>query len=236
MWNLIIITAAAIILGIVINSLLSKVPKLKIVFQILLPIAIFALAFFLYKGIETPIEFEKKKAYRYEKVKQNLIDIRSAQNFYKQVNEKYAGNFDALIDFVKNDSLPLVKAIGSLSDSLLEAGWTEKRGIKEGVIIRDTIKISVLDTLFNKSYPIDSLRYIPFGGGAEFEMAESEILTGSNVKVKVFEAKAPFDIWLKGLDHQLIINLIAQRKVNELYYGLKVGSIEEANNNAGNWE
>lgn len=236
MWNLIIIAAAAIILGIFINYLLNKVTKLKIVFQILLPVAIFVLAYFIYKGIETPIEFEKQKAVRYEQVKLKLMDIRNAQVAYKQVHNKYAGNFDSLIHFVKTDSLSIVRAIGSLSDSLIEAGWTEERGIKEGVIIRETSKVAVLDSLFKKNYPIDSLRYIPYSGGVEFEMAEGEIETGSKVKVRVFEAKAPFKVWLKGLNRQLIVNLVDERKVNDLYEGLKVGSINEANNNAGNWE
>ena len=235
MLNYIIIAAAALILGFLINFLLAKMPKIKIVFQILLPVAILALGYYIYKGIETPIEFDKKKDYRYEIVKQNLIDIRNAQVFYKQVNGDYTDNFDSLITFVKTDTLTLIRAIGSLSDSLLEAGWTEERGIKEGIIIREPIKVAVLDTLFGKQYPIDSLRFIPFTN-KEFEMATGEIETASKVKVKVFEAKAPFRDWLEGLDHQLIVNLVDERKVNELYEGLKVGSIEEANNNAGNWE
>lgn len=236
MWNLIIIAAAAIILGIFINYLLSRIPKMKIVFQILLPVAIFVLAYFIYKGIETPIEFDKQKAVRYEKVVHKLIDIRNAQVAYRQVNGKYTDNFDTLIYFVKNDSLSIIRAIGSLSDSLIEAGWTEEMGIKKGIIIREATKIAVKDSLFKNNYPIDSLRYIPYSNGVEFEMAAGEIETGSKVIVKVFEAKAPFRVWLKGLDHQLIINLIDARKVNDLYEGLKVGSMVEANNNAGNWE
>jgi len=57
-------------------------------------------------------------------------------------------------------------------------------------------------------------------------------MTASQVEVQVFEATAKnFDI-LDGMDRQLIVNL------NDLkdFPGLKVGDIEEANNNAGNWE
>ena len=42
--------------------------------------------------------------------------------------------------------------------------------------------------------------------------------------------------FLKGLDDQLRINLNDQRRVQEKYPGLKVGSLTETNNNAGNWE
>jgi len=236
MTGLIIIAAASILLGIFINYLLVKVPKLKIVFQILFPIAIIVLGYYLYNGINTPIQFNKKMEVRYEKVKKNLIDIRTAQVAYKQVYGKYAKNFDQLSDFVKYDSIPIVKAVGSIPDSLLEAGMTERQAIKEGIIIRDTMRVAVIDAKFSKDYPVDSLRFIPFSDNVEFEMNAMKITTGSNVKVQVFEAKAPYAVWLKGLNHQLIVNLIDEKRVNEKYVGLKVGSLEEANNNAGNWE
>jgi hypothetical protein len=38
------------------------------------------------------------------------------------------------------------------------------------------------------------------------------------------------------MDRQLIINLIAEREDTERYPGLMVGSVENPNNNAGNWE
>jgi hypothetical protein len=58
------------------------------------------------------------------------------------------------------------------------------------------------------------------------------VLTGSKVKVKVFEATALNIEILHGLDKQSIINLNDLAK----FPGLKVGSLEEAVNNAGNWE
>ena len=46
----------------------------------------------------------------------------------------------------------------------------------------------------------------------------------------------PYKSLLRGLDEQLVVNEIAKRKDLELYAGLKVGDVEKANNNAGNWE
>ena len=235
MTSLILIAAASIVLGIFINYIITKVPKLKIVFQIFLPIAIIVLAFFLYKGIETPIKFNTQMKKRYEVVKQNLIDIRSAQVMYKSVNKKYANDFDVLLKFINNDSIAVVKAIGSIPDSLLNLGMMEAEAIQKGIIIREKNMIAVIDTLPITS-SIDSLKYIPFSNGQEFEMGAGEVLTGSNVKVKVFEARAHFNFWLIGLDRQLIINIIDEKKINDHFPGLKVGSLEEANNNSGNWE
>ena len=58
----------------------------------------------------------------------------------------------------------------------------------------------------------------------------------SGVDVPLFEASIPFDILLNGLNRQLVVNLNSQRKSTDRFPGLKVGSIEAPNNNAGNWE
>jgi len=41
---------------------------------------------------------------------------------------------------------------------------------------------------------------------------------------------------LRGLDPQLLVNFNADRQQKTGYAGLKVGSLEETTNNAGNWE
>ena len=56
------------------------------------------------------------------------------------------------------------------------------------------------------------------------------------LKVRVFEAKVPYDILLAGMDRQLVINYKETRQKITGYPGLRVGSLEEATNNAGNWE
>ena len=86
-----------------------------------------------------------------------------------------------------------------------------------GYLIRDTVRLSVIETVFNTNYNADSLKYVPFSKtGAVFTLAAGEIETASKVKVQVFEAvdTDPFD-------------------PNHI---LKVGSLTEATNNSGNWE
>lgn len=211
-----------------------------------LPVLIVVLAFFLIRGINTPIQFEKEKKIRYKAVINNLKDIRTAQLSYKDVYGKFTGSFETLIDFVKYDSIPLVRSLGSLPDTLNEQmaldlgiimtsipkGKTDEEVLAEGFLIRDTVKISVLDSIYPVGYPIDSLRYIPFTNNHEFKMGAGIVETGSKVKVHVFEAKAENFVILNGLNEQLIINMNEGKD----YPGLKVGSLEEATNNAGNWE
>jgi len=209
---------------------------MKTVIQIVLIIAIIALGYFCVDSIQRPIRFIKEHKVRSEKVINNLKDIRTAQVAYKSVNDKFTGSFDTLINFVKADSLKLVKKEGSLSDSLLEAGWTEEKALKVGMIKRDTLLVSVLDSLFGKKYPIDSLRFIPFTNDEEFAMGAGIVETGSGVKVQVFEAKVHNNVYLNGLEQQEIDNLSDKTLKLERYPGLKVGSLTETNNNAGNWE
>ena len=64
----------------------------------------------------------------------------------------------------------------------------------------------------------------------------STIKTVSGVNVPLFEANIPYNSLLKGMDHQLLVNLNYERIDQNRYPGLQVGSIENPNNNAGNWE
>jgi len=213
---------------------------MKKVFQILLAIAIVVLAFFAYQSIMKPIKFGKIKDQRYDRIIEQLKDIRKAEGAYKGVNGKYTGSFDTLINFIKTDSMPLIKSIGSLTDEQVEAGMTEKEAVQKGFITRDTIMIAALDTVFGKEYAIENLRFVPFTKGkTQFKLGAGVFVTGSNVKVQVFEAKiSNMDIFADIMDdyHEEILEENGNRIRLNKYPGLKVGSLEEANNNAGNWE
>lgn len=210
---------------------------MKKLIQIVLIVAALFITFLIYKSVQRPIEFKKAQEERYAVTITKLKDIRKAELAYKDINGKFTGDWDSLINFVKFDSLKLVKKYGMLTDSMIDAGLTEAKALKKGLIIRDTIKVGVLDSLFGKSYPIEKLRYIPVTDTvAEFHLGATVIETGSGIKVPVFEAKAHNNTILKNLDRQLVINMNDQRRTNQKYPGLKVGSLTETNNNAGNWE
>ncbi|NCB07858.1 MAG: hypothetical protein EOM73_06820 [Bacteroidia bacterium] len=210
---------------------------MRTIIQILLFIVAVVLAFFIYQSIQRPIDFDKAKKVRYDATIERLKDIRKAEEAYKGVYGKYTGSWDTLINFVMNDSVKNVRKVGELTDSMIEAKISEKKAIEMGLLIRDTIKENVLESLFGKDFDAKQLRFVPIQDTvAEFFLAASTITTGSGIVVPVFEAKVHNNIILKNLDSQLIINLNDQRRTNEKYPGLKVGSLTEAANNAGNWE
>jgi hypothetical protein len=216
---------------------LIKTIKMRTVFQIVLFIVAVVLTYFIYQSIQRPIEFKKAKEARYEVTVERLKDIRKAELAYKDVYGKFTGSWDTLINFVINDSVRNVRKIGELTDSMIEANITERKAIEMGLLIRDTVRESVLESVFGLSYDASQLKMVPVTGEpTEFNLGQTVITTGSGIKVPVFEAKAHNNVILRGLDKQLIINLNDQARTNEKYPGLKVGSLTETINNAGNWE
>ncbi|MGL5787588.1 MAG: hypothetical protein ACRCX4_12320 [Bacteroidales bacterium] len=208
---------------------------MKITFKILLVACIAVLGYLCTKSILDPIKFQEEKDKREKAVIARLIDIRKAQMEYRNINGKYTGSFDTLITFIKEGKLPMVLKEGVLTDEQLEKGMTEKEAVKLGLIKRDTTYIAIIDTLYKPGFIADSIAFVP-GTANKFEMKSGEISTASGLMLQVFEAKTPYSVYLNGLDKQEIYNLIDVAKKLDKYPGLKVGSVEEANNNAGNWE
>jgi hypothetical protein len=186
----------------------------------------------------TPIEFNEVRDAREKVIVERLIDIRRAETEYRNIKGDYTASFDTLINFIKYDKAKIVLKEGELTDKQLEEGLTEKEAVKQGLIKRDTTYVSMLENLFGEGYPVDSLRYIPFSSPRqEFTLEKAEITTGSaGIMVKVMAAKAPYVSYLNDLDKQELINLIETTEKLEKFPGLKFGDIEQANNNAGNWE
>jgi len=210
---------------------------MKTVLQILLFIVAVVLAFFIYQSVQQPIQFEKAKKVRYDATVEKLKDIRKAQLAYKDVYGKFTGSWDTLLNFIMNESVITVRKVGELNDSMVEAGITERKAIQMGLIVRDSIRVPALEAIFGQGYDAKSLKYIPVPGEpSEFHLGATIIITGSGIGVPVFQAKAHNNVILRGLDEQLIINLNDQRRTNEKYPGLLVGSLTETVNNAGNWE
>ena len=109
-----------------------------------------------------------------------------------------------------------------------------------GIIIRDTIKAGALENVFSADFPIDDIRYVPFTQKKhQFKMATNTIYTESGLEVPVFEARISNMIIFEDLRNEYeeqILEENGERKRLNKYPGLKVGDINEANNNVGNWE
>ncbi len=228
---------------------------MKVTLKVLLAAAIVVLAYLCYKSITGPIEFNDTKDARDKAIIARLMDIRKVQIEYKNVHKSHAGSFDDLIKFLKEEKLPTVIKEGVLTDEQLEKGMTEKKAVaivekaektgnwseveKEGLkgFKRDTVWVLAKDTLLGKDYDVDAIRYVPEAPQqVEFHMDTATLKSGSGYEIKVFVCEVPFDQYLNDLDPQLEFNLKDKAEKQGKYPGLRVGSLEEINNNAGNWE
>lgn len=201
--------------------------KLTII-NIALALVAILLAYLVFDSIRQPVVFERIRSEREVQVVQNLKDIRSTQTLFKQTYNRYTGNFDSLIEYIKTGELPVVNIIPDPEDTTFTR------------TINDTVGyIKVSDSLFRNrvNFNINDLRYIPFSDKEEFEMQAGYIMRGG-LKVAVFEAKAPYKSYLNIQDkkfRQRVNNLRAEQEDMDKYAGLKVGSMDEPSLN-GNWE
>jgi len=210
---------------------------MKITLKVLLIAAIALLGYLCYRSIMGPIEFDKERARRESAIQARLIDIRKAQIEYRNLNGAYAGSFDDLEKFLMETKLPSVRKEGVLTDEQLEQGMTEAEAIKKGLIKRDTTWVLAKDTLFSAKYNLDSLGIVPVAGvNATFSLDTATLQSSAGYSVKVFEAGVKYDTYLSDLDRQQLVNLKDKMEKMSRYLGLRVGSVTEINNNAGNWE
>jgi hypothetical protein len=183
------------------------------------------------------MEFDREREIRETAIKARLIDIRKAQIEYKNVYGIYAGSFKELTTFLNEKKLPFLLKEGVLTDEQLEKGMKEAEAVKLGLIRRDTLWVLAKDTLFGHDFNVDSLSIVPVASAnAEFLMDTATIASASGYTVKVFECGVLYDTYLSDLNRQQLINLKDRMTKMGKYAGLRVGSITEINNNAGNWE
>ncbi|MDR2968241.1 MAG: hypothetical protein LBV32_01400 [Tannerellaceae bacterium] len=211
---------------------------MKVTLKILLVAAVGVLIYMCVISITGPLNFEKEQKVREGAIIARLIDIRKAQIEYKNVHKVHAASFNELEKFLSEEKLPFILKEGVLTDEQLEKGMTEAQAVKDGLIVRDTVWVVAKDTLFGKDYNVSEIRYIPAlpGEKIEFSMDTATLISASGYEIKVFESAVPFTDYLRGMDPQLRYNLIDKAEKQEKFPGLRVGSLTEVNNNAGNWE
>ena len=228
---------------------------MKTVINLVLAACVIALIYICYGSIMGPIHFDEERKLREKAIIARLIDIRKAQQEYRSMHQgAYTDNFDSLITFVKTAKLPFIMKVGTLTDDQLNSCMTEKKAMelinkakktgnwkdveKEGLqnFRRDTMWVAVMDTIFEKGFNPDSLPYVPYGNGAKFQMQSRRDTLDTGMPLNLFQANVGYDVYLKGINEQELNNLKDVQSKLGKYCGLKVGDIEQPNNNAGNWE
>ena len=234
---------------------------MKVVMRVLLAVAIILLAYVSWRSIQGQVDFDAEVTKRDRAVIQRLVDIRTAQAALRAQGGSYTASFDTLIHFVKDGRIATVVKAGDLTEAQLEAGMTEakamqiirsgnEKAIKDAglwdetkngpQLVRDSIYSPAVEVLYpnRRNFSPDSLAFVPYGNGVKFEMGVDSLITASGYPVQVFEAKTPFTSYLSDLNDKLLDQKIQEvlDRPGKRYPGMQVGSLEVANNNAGNWE
>ncbi|MCM1301787.1 MAG: hypothetical protein NC250_08715 [Alistipes senegalensis] len=209
----------------------------KKIAQIVLAFVIVGLVYVIYQQISTPIKFDKELATRQASVIERIKDIRTAQRAFKSKYMHFTGSFDSLEQFILTDTLELERKLVDEDDSVAMA-MLKKSG-KKNV---EKFKIAVIDTIFSPKKltekEVKELRYIPYSNNKPYYLDAGVITTESKVVIPVVECRAPYKEFLDTVTyHQEVVNLIdnAENNLNR-YAGVKFGSMESGNNEAGNWE
>ncbi len=223
--------------------------KGKTIIQIVLGIVIVALAIVLYNSIMKPVRFDNEYTKRRDACAEKLKAIRTLEEAYKLTYGKYTGSFDSLINRLMNeDSMKVVSKVinyDKIPEDVDINETPEREAVEKGYISRQEILVNPIAKLReDKKLPttdatghtvqmtdeqIQNLRYVPYPKGEknQFDL-QAAMIDKSGFLVPVFECKVPLSTLLSDMDHQQVVNKIAEiEKVSGRYAGWKVGDMTQ---------
>ena len=187
------------------------------------------LGYKIYDGIVGNINFHKEKKVRYAKVINNLKIIREAELSYKNVKGDYTKDFNELVRFIDQDSIPEIRTYEK-SKTIVERGVPVVVEYK----VTDTVGYHKVKENF-KHLDYKNMMKVP-GTSTNFELATGHVEKGpASIKTPVFEVKVAKKIVLEGMDSNLIkqeVNVLGVDEVRGEY--ISIGDLEDVKD-SGNW-
>jgi hypothetical protein len=194
---------------------------MRVAINIILLIITIGLAYLLYGSIQEPIEFKKERTRREEAVIARLMQIRKAQEAFRDITGNFAQDFDTLKQVLTTGQFKIIKVIGDPDDP----NFT-------GEITYDTLYQSAIDSIQALGIVLDSLPFVPYSDGqARFEM-DADTLTFQGTLVQVVECKTTRNTFMGKYANP------AYAKYDKSYDPgsfLKFGNLSQPNL-SGNWE
>lgn len=187
----------------------------------------------IYNSIDAPIEFNKVKNERYQKVIERLKDIRNAQVAYKSVNGIYSDNFDSLVSFIETGQFTIIEKRDS---SYMQYDRVYRIDMLREVVVVDTLGfVSVKDSLFKNDNRYKDLALVPIDGIDEKFSIKADIIDKNGYNVPVFEVKVSKDVILFDQNKDLLMQEKETVSVDGVNGpALVLGSLEDVSTN-GNW-
>ena len=212
--------------------------KSKTIIQILLGLVIIGLAVALYLSIMKPVKFDNEYNKRREACAEKLKAIRTLEDAYKSTYGCYTGSFDTLFNRLMNeDSLRVVNKninYDKIPEDVDINELTEADQIKAGYVSRVTEYVNPIDNLRKSGKfkltdeEILNLRYVPYPRDKKYDFdLKAGFIEKSGYQMPVFECLVNMEDLLADMDHQLVVNKIAELTQNQRFPGWKVGDMTQ---------
>ncbi|WP_343486713.1 hypothetical protein [Allomuricauda sp. d1] len=191
------------------------------------------LGYLIYNSINAPIKFKQVRQERFSAVIAKLKDIRDAQEAYKTVHGKYAGDFNNLVKFVDTGNYVITQQRDS---SFMRYDKVYQIELQQDTVIVDTLgTVKVKDSLFKNSDRYKTMMNVPYAQNNEKFDLKADIIDKSGYKAPVFEAKVKKDVLLYDQPKDLVAQENTRLSVEEVNGdAIKVGSLTDVSTN-GNW-
>lgn len=193
---------------------------MRLVINLFLAAVVIGLVWLLISSIREPIAFQAEKERRERAVIDKLIEIRTAQDLFRNITDGFAPTFDSLAYVLKNENFEIVSVIGDPDDP----DFT-------GEIIYDTTYSPAIDSVQALGINLDSLPLVPYSNGQTFEIA-ADTITYQKTVVPVVEV---------GVKRKVFMGPYADKRFaryDQKYdpeKPLKFGNMNSPNL-SGNWE
>lgn len=148
---------------------------MRLVINLILAAVIIGLVWVLIQSIREPIAFNAERTRREQAVIEKLMEIRKAQELFRDIKGGFAPTFDSLRYVLTNDKFQIIQVFGDPDDP----NFT-------GQITYDTSYIPAIQTIDSLGINLDSLQFVPYGGGTTFDL-KADTLTYQSTLVNVVE-------------------------------------------------
>ena len=194
---------------------------MRLIINLLLLALVAFLIFLLVQSISEPIAFKAEKDKRENAVIDKLMQVRQAQEIYRSIHDgSFAGSWEDLKTTLKTGRIPYVSVIGDPDDP----NFT-------GEITYDTTFVEARDSVRSLGWNVDSLQYIPYGGGKSFEI-KADTLSYQKTLVNVVEVGTSRTAFMGKYGDAAFRRYDASYEPNSF---IKFGDMNKPNL-SGNWE
>jgi len=193
---------------------------MRLLINLLLAAVVIGLVWTLISSIQEPIAFKAEKERRERAVIERLMDVRTAQDLFRSIKGGFSPTFDSLKEVLSTDSFAVVKVTGDPDDP----NFT-------GTIEYDTILSPAIDSIRTLGLNLDSLAFVPYSGGATFEIA-ADTITYQKTTVNVVEVGIPRRVFMGKFKDKRFAKYDQAYDPNK---PIKFGNMN-APNLSGNWE